>query len=67
MATGQPSTRLIMTWEGGRSENDQFHHQNSFYSFSINTYKEISISLDSFYARDLEVTSVEEEVSERGL
>ena len=29
------------------------HHQNSYYSFSLNTYKEISISLDSLYARDL--------------
>ena len=29
------------------------HHQNSFYSFSVNTYKEICISLDSLYPRDL--------------
>ena len=36
------------------------HHQNSFYSFSVNTYKEIIISLDPLYARDLGGTSVED-------
>ena len=43
------------------------HHQNSFYSISVNTYKEISISLDSLYARDLGGTPVEDEMPERGL
>ena len=43
------------------------HHQNSFYSFSVNTYKEIIISLNSLYARDLGGTSVEDEIPERGL
>ena len=43
------------------------HHQNSYYSFSLNTYKEISISLDSLYARDLWGTSVEDEIPEKGL
>ena len=38
------------------------HHQNSYYSFSVNTYKEINISLNYLYARDLEGTSVEDEI-----
>ena len=42
-------------------------HQNPFYFFSVNTYKEIIISLDSVYARDLGGTSVEDEIPERGL
>ena len=33
---------------------------NSFYSFSVNTYKEIIISLYSLYAQDLGGTSVED-------
>ena len=73
MATGQPSTRLIMTLGGGRSEiHKQLlciminHHQNSFYSFSVNTYREISISLNSLYTRNLGGTSVEEVIPEQG-
>ena len=42
-------------------------YQNSFYSFSVNTYKEIIISLNSLYARFLGGTSVEDEIPERGL
>ena len=43
------------------------YHQNFFYSFSVNTYKEISISLYSLYALDWEGTSVEEEIPELGI
>ena len=74
MATGQPSTRLIMTWGGGGSEihiqlvvNNEQSSPELFYSFSVNTYKELIISLDSLYARDLGGTSVEDEIPERGL
>ena len=43
-----------------------YHPQNFF---SVNSYKEISISLslDSLYARDLGGTSVKEEIPKRGL
>ena len=74
MATGQPSTRLIMTWGGGRSEihkqlfvNKDQSSPELFYSFSVNTYKEISISLNSLYTRNLGGTSVEEVIPEQGL
>ena len=62
MANGQPSTRLIMTWGWGRSENDQsspklflllFRKQGDKYQ-----------SLNSIYARELGGTSVEEEIPE---
>ena len=43
------------------------HYQNSYYSFFVNTYKEINISLNYLYARDLGGTSVEDEIPERGL
>ena len=74
MAAGQPSTRLIMTWGGGRSDihkqqfvkNDQLSPELLLLLFP-NTYKEISISLYSLYALDWEGTSVEEEIPELGI
>ena len=62
---------------GGRSEihkqlvvnNGQLSPEllPSVYSFSVNTYKKIIISLDSLYAWDLGGTSVEDEIPERCL
>ena len=39
-----------------------YHPKNSFYSFSKHLHKEIWISLDYLYARDLGGTSVEDEI-----
>ena len=41
------------------------YHQNFFYFFSVN--KELIISLDFLYARDLGESSVEDEIPEKGL
>ena len=50
MATGQPYTRMIMTWGWGRLQNDQ----------SAAEIHLLLISLDSLYARDLGGTSEED-------
>jgi len=59
MATGQPYTRMIMTWGWGRLENDQSSAEIHLLLFRKH-FKEIIISLDSLYARDLGGTSEED-------
>ena len=59
MATGQPYTRMIMTWGWGRLENDQSSAEIHLLLFCKHV-KEIIIRHDSLYARDLGGTSVED-------
>jgi len=53
MANGQPSTRLILTWGGGRSENDQSSPKLLLLLFRKHLQGDKYQSLNSIYAREL--------------